>query len=145
YAACEIGIACLCAATPWLVAAVRALYVAAAHGVAPDRWFLTPLRIACAGLFLLPPTLLMGATLPLLVRATRAGAGSLGRAVASLYGANTLGGAAGAILSGYVLLPALGVSRTIAVAVAANLTAGLLGIRLARSASGPIADEGEGE
>ena len=49
-------------------------------------------------LSLLPPTLLMGMSLPFLVRALVDDVGRAGRTVGLLYGLNTLGAAAGAFL-----------------------------------------------
>ena len=59
---------------------------------------------------LLPPTILMGGTLPALTRYVLRDGGPLLRPLALLYGANTLGAAAGSALTGFVLLEAIGVS-----------------------------------
>ena len=65
-----------------------------------------------AAALLLPPTILMGGTLPAVTRfALRAGEPLLGR-LALLYGVNTLGASLGAALAGFVLFEALGVSST---------------------------------
>ncbi|RME01164.1 MAG: spermidine synthase, partial [Calditrichaeota bacterium] len=66
------------------------------------------IRFLLAGSMLLFPTLLMGGTLPVLLKAFPARFARLGRSVASLYGINTLGAAAGALLSGFVTLQFLG-------------------------------------
>jgi spermidine synthase len=66
----------------------------------------------------LPATLALGAWLPLL-DARHDGAGVL------LYGANSLGAAAGAALCGLVLIPAVGSAVTVAVAALMLLVAGL--------------------
>ncbi len=50
------------------------------------------------------PTILMGATFPILVTHVNTYNHNVGRSVGSLYFANTLGGAAGAYLSGFILL-----------------------------------------
>lgn len=65
---------------------------------------------------LIVPTFLMGASLPVLV-AGLARSHAMQRTVGLLYGLNTLGAAAGVIASGFVLLPALGMSITTLVAV----------------------------
>ena len=74
----------------------------------------------------LPPALLMGGTLPLLCRAWVASRDEVGRSVAALYAWNTAGAAAGAALTGYVLIPGVGMTRAIAIGAAANLAAGAL-------------------
>ncbi len=76
---------------------------------------------------LILPTLAMGATLPLLVKAFQTRARREDQAsVSLLYGVNTFGAVAGAFLSGFFLIPTLGVELTNHVAVLGNLV--LLGI-----------------
>ncbi len=60
-------------------------------------------------LFLILPTFCMGATLPLLVRASDRVFDVSGRAVSLLYGLNTLGAVLGAALTGFILIPKLGI------------------------------------
>jgi MFS family permease len=77
-------------------------------------------------MLLLPPTALMGATLPLLSQAVAGNSELLGRPVGALYAVNTGGAVVGAVIAGYGLLPALGNRMTLASAVAANLALGLV-------------------
>jgi spermidine synthase len=77
------------------------------------------IRFALTLLVIGPPCLLMGGTLPLLVRqCTRR---SLSDATGWLYGVNTLGAAAGCYLTGFHVLPSLGLFWTNNLAAAANL------------------------
>lgn len=69
-------------------------------------------QAAALALFTLPVTLILGAWLPLL--SERFGASP--RAGAWLYGANSLGAAAGATVGGLLLLPGLGTTATIILA-----------------------------
>lgn len=69
---------------------------------------------------LVVPTFLMGATLPALVRAVVPSAHA-GCGLAALYGANTLGAAAGAFAAGFFLIPLLGLRATIAFAAFLNV------------------------
>ncbi|WP_369684686.1 fused MFS/spermidine synthase [Devosia ginsengisoli] len=71
-----------------------------------------------------PPAILMGMHFPVAVRAVVGHDKKLGGPVGALYGANSLGGAAGAFVAGFVLLPNLGIQGTIAVAAVAGLVAG---------------------
>lgn len=71
---------------------------------------------------LLLPTLGMGATLPILVAYHVRRSGNVGLAVGGLYFANTLGSAVAAFAAGYVLLPVLGQSGVVWLAVACNIT-----------------------
>jgi spermidine synthase len=95
-----------------------------------------PLRLMyalCSGVILLPPTLLMGATLPFasegLQRQLRASSEKL---VPVLFFVNTVGAAIGAWTASAWLLPALGQRRALFVAVACNALAGLVIGALAR-------------
>lgn len=120
YAICEVGIAVYCLATPAIFAAMQSLYVALATGSRPDDVTLLVLRFLLGVLVLLPPTVLMGVTLPVLVRQL-ARAGELpGVPLAALYSANTAGAALGALLSGYLIIPALGMTNGVRMAAWIN-------------------------
>ena len=66
------------------------------------------------------PTLLMGATLPLLVAQQVRETGGVGRAVSHLYFVNTLGAAIGAFLAVFVILGGFGMSGSVRIAAALN-------------------------
>ena len=68
----------------------------------------------------LPPTLMMGATLPMLVAYAARISGNVGVATGGLYFINTMGAALGAFASGFVLLYWLDLRQATWVAAAAN-------------------------
>src|SRR6185503_17869994 len=72
------------------------------------------------------PTLLMGATLPLLVAHRVRESRNVGRSVGELYFVNTFGSAAGALLAAVVLLGVLGQHRSVMVAAVLNLVVSAL-------------------
>ncbi len=76
-------------------------------------------------LLVLLPTLLMGATLPLLVAHQVRQSGHVGRAVGLLYAVNTLGAAGGALAAALLVLRLLGLQGSIHLAAAANGIVGL--------------------
>jgi spermidine synthase len=92
------------------------------------------LRFLAAAVVLLPPTTLMGATLPLLARACVAAGEGLRAALGRLYAVNTAGAVAGALATGFALIPWLGVSNAIVVAAMLNLAAAGLASLVARRA-----------
>ena len=97
-------------------------------------------RGALATALLAPMTMLMGGTFTVLIRArVHSDLGSSGWRIALLYGVNTLGAAAGAFLTDFVLVPQIGVFFTQLVAVALNLVAagGALWIGLQTSETTP--------
>jgi predicted membrane-bound spermidine synthase len=146
YAGCELGIALWCALTPLISRLIQSLYTALAAGTPPGARGLIVLQMALATLLLSPPTLLMGMTLPFLARETTRNEQSFGRLIGLLYAANTLGASMGALLTGYLILPTLGISKTTYLAVALNFLAALLAIRLsaARERLGEVGEEGQG-
>lgn len=86
-----------------------------------------------------PPTIAMGATLPILVRAVRGETED----VASLYALNTFGAAAGAVLAGFLLVPYIGLTAASQLGAVANLAAAALAWRHLR-ANSQNAECGEG-
>jgi spermidine synthase len=103
-----------------------------------DGWFRPSaahdlVRYASAVLLLSPITLLMGATLSILIRhVIRTDFQSAGHKVAVLYGSNTLGAAFGCIITDFLLVPAFGIFATQLIAVSVNLAAGASAFFLAR-------------
>jgi predicted membrane-bound spermidine synthase len=130
YAYCELGIGLYCAITPWIFPAIQALYVALASGSPADAAGLTVLRVVLGAAALSVPTVLMGMTLPILARFFQGRSASLGTSVATLYGANTVGAALGALLAGYLVIPALGMFKTTLAAALLNLVVAALALRL---------------
>lgn len=89
-------------------------------------------RYVVAAMVLLVPTALMGATLPVLGRWLDAGAERSGGVIGRLYAINTLGGAAGAFATGFVLIRNLGVERTNLLAVGLNGVVGITALLIDR-------------
>jgi spermidine synthase len=134
YGMLECGIAVSAALTPFLLDAVRALYVAAGGSVALGDSGATLLRLALTAVVLGVPTFLMGGTLSAASRAT-------GRThVALLYAMNTAGAVAGVLLASFFLLERLGNRNTLFLAAALNAIVGLAAFRTPTSApAGPEA------
>ena len=78
-------------------------------------------RICVTAAALLPPTILMGATLPLLTRQLSSGPADAGKKLSKLYALNTFGAVAGVLLSGFVLIGHLGETNTVLIAAALNI------------------------
>ncbi len=91
------------------------------------------------------PTTLMGATVPLMGRLIALNSRHPGFSFCWMYGANTLGAAVGAALTGFVLLPVLGMQQTLWIAMGLNLVAACLALAAARRSPAcriPIEEEG---
>ncbi|PYM17744.1 MAG: hypothetical protein DMD81_08010 [Candidatus Rokuibacteriota bacterium] len=88
---------------------------------------------------ILPPTLCMGATFPLVSKIVARGPHVVGRGVGTAYACNTLGAIVGAWVTGFVAIPVLGIHHTLV--VTALLSVGIGGVLLA-SASTPRLRQG---
>lgn len=128
YGLLELGIAGFAAALPSLLGWVDGLYVDAALSAGGVTSTLTLIRILTAFGLLVPPTFLMGATLPVLTRVLVQRSGEFGTRLSWLYGVNTLGAVIGALLTGFLLIPELGVWRSQLTAAGINVAIGLLAI-----------------
>lgn len=141
YGLLELGIAASALAVHAILRGYPAIYVPLARAIGDQPALLTALRFALAAFAMIVPTTLMGATLPVLSRFTRAAGGGLAGHLSLLYAVNTLGAVGGAVSAGFVLLPRLGATRTLLVAVAVNAAVGLAALLAGRrAATGPLAD-----
>lgn len=113
----EILVAAWAALTPFLITRLPAF----------ESW---PLRALAAATILLPATLLLGATFPLMGRLTIRSAGETASETSAFYGANTLGAACGALLGPFVLMPLFGLSNAILFSAALDVLAAVLALRL---------------
>jgi spermidine synthase len=82
---------------------------------------------------LLPPTILMGLTLPLLARALTRIKEDSARDLGALYAWNTCGAAIGAILTGFILIAFFGIYTTLLIAASINMIIGVMAVILSRS------------
>lgn len=89
-------------------------------------------RACVVVLLLLVPATLMGGTLPVLSRAL-VRRGESGSTVGALYGCNTFGAVAGALLPDFWLIPTHGFSAVVVAAATGNLLVAALALRLSRS------------
>ena len=128
----EWGIAVYALSIPFLFHLIQIVYGLAYRHISEDLAFLTPLRFILAFLLLLFPTICMGGTLPVLIRGLARSEESFGAKMGWLYGINTLGAVAGIFLSGFYLIPAIGLTNTNFLAVSTELVAGLGAWFLAR-------------
>ena len=85
----------------------------------------------CAGL-LLPLTIGLGAAFPLALRAGTADLERAPRDIAWIYAANTAGAIAGSLVGGFVLIPALGLERTLVTTSVACVAGGWMVLLAAR-------------
>lgn len=133
YGAFEIAIGIYALILPFLLDAAIPLYRAVYPIAAPHLISLTLMRFAISGLILAVPTVLMGATLPLLIEYSVRGGRGVGRSAGWMFSTNTFGAVLGAACAGYFLIPFYGLSATIWLAAGLNAAVGLAAIFLAGS------------
>ncbi len=106
-------------------------------GVMAVQWSL-------AALLILPPSVLLGATFPLIsAGALRHAPGEPGRVLGLLYFTNSIGAAAGALVAGFVLIGAVGLPGTLLTAGVLNFAVAAIvvaAVRACYSAGDPAAD-----
>ncbi len=129
YAFLEFGIAAFAILVLGLMPFVgRAYAVGAEHGL-PSML----LRALLAAICLLPPTILMGASLPAASRWIEATPEGRSR-VGLLYGANTIGAVLGCLTAGFYLLRIFNVQVATFAAAALNIVVALVSLWLAKTA-----------
>ena len=83
-------------------------------------------RFATASVMVAIPAMFMGAAVPVLVRALSSASEEIRTRVGLLYGTNTLGGALGAALCGFVAIPTFGLMTTSFIAAGFSIAAALI-------------------
>ncbi|HUR83544.1 MAG TPA: fused MFS/spermidine synthase, partial [Thermoanaerobaculia bacterium] len=132
YGQLEMIIAASAALTPLLLMGVRAGYFAIGGSAVLGTFGATLVRLLLSALVLAVPTIAMGGTLPAMARAVESNDDQGRRRLALLYGINTLGAVAGALLSTFVMLERYGNRMTLLIAAALNLAIGALAFFLGR-------------
>ncbi len=122
---------------PWLFSFLIPAYRILWEHFHPNFLGFTLMQFLLVSAVLVVPTTCMGATLPILSKWAVQQENTLGVTIGRLYALNTFGAVVGTALSGFFLLPLLGVNKTLAIAVAVNLLVGLSIFLLIRRAPAP--------
>jgi predicted membrane-bound spermidine synthase len=121
YGILEAGVGVYGFLVPWLFAGAQKLY-GPIFGLNENFPFVFNLVLFFLSFVLLVfPTLLMGATLPVLSRFFVRSFADFGSRVGDLYATNTLGAVIGCAAAGFVLIPTLGMRTTVFVAAGVNM------------------------
>jgi spermidine synthase len=119
YALLELGVGAFALVSLPLLRRLDVLY--ALVGVDHSSAAMATIRLVASALVLLPPTIAMGATLPVVARGVVGSDGTIGRWSAILYAANTLGAVGGAYLCAFWLIPGFGLTGSVILAGTVNL------------------------
>lgn len=110
YALIELGIGAYGVAFPFLLDLLTMAYIPLFRVLIETPLTLGTVRFALVLLLLLPSTVLMGASLPVMARALIQDPLRMGREAGILYGLNTLGAAGGVYLTTFFLIPRVGLT-----------------------------------
>jgi spermidine synthase len=126
YAMLEMGLGILAILSPMMFIAADYLFGLFYHSIFRSFPLLSFSRFVLVSLILLPPTILMGGTLPLFCRQYVYNKDRISLSVGLLYGVNTLGAAVGCALCGFFMIPNIGINVTIYICGILNLLIGLV-------------------
>jgi len=87
-------------------------------------------KYALAFLVMLVPTILMGATFPLVTRIYTNSLNKLGKSIGNIYSVNTLGSIFGSFFAGFVFIPLIGIQKSIMLMAFLNVAAGVVALVL---------------
>lgn len=131
YVILEISIAFTALLSSYVVIALFGSMYVNLYGFLGDNILvLGSVRVILAMLCLLPPTILMGATLPLLVAFSTRHYHYFQKGLGRLYSINTFGAVFGVFTTGFLLLGSVGESSSLLIAVGLNLLAAAIVFRL---------------
>ncbi|RLB67709.1 MAG: hypothetical protein DRH08_02945 [Deltaproteobacteria bacterium] len=126
YAVYELGIGVTALISSFLLMRIAPFYVWLHSTLGDSPFTLATTRFLIAFMILLVPTILMGATLPILARVVIRRLELVGHELGKLYAINTLGAVAGTIAAGFFLISRFGLHGAIFIAVTGNIVVGLL-------------------
>ena len=122
YAWLELGVGLYCVLFPMLLAAASGPYLALVGSLSASHpAAFTAARLAFAMALLLPPTVLMGGTLPAAIRFLVGLTPGVRLAVGRLYWVNSAGAVLGALVAGFVLIPNLGLDLSLDLGALVNV------------------------
>ena len=144
YAYLELGVGLYCVLYPSILGWVGWGFVHAAHGMGltSGQGMTLALKLLVSLCTLLFPTVLMGATLPVLVRFASSHVRESGRNIAVLYFLSSFGAVIGAILAGFFFVRILGLHLTIYCGSAVSMIIGGTALALSRMRLAPGSEEG---
>jgi spermidine synthase len=117
---------------PWYFVLLSSLYLRLATSSAAEGggWLVAVAKVGLCIASVLPATVAMGGTFPLLARLCSTSMKDVPRALGHLYFANTLGAALGALTAGFVLIPLLGLDSSVYAASSTLLVVGAIAVSL---------------
>jgi len=139
YALLEMGIAVSALLVHFLLQQIAPAQVMLFEWTGSFSALFAVLRFVLAFLLIVAPTVLMGATLPVLTRFLVNRQSLVGVKLSSLYAVNTFGAVAGVLLTGFYLIGAYGIHVPVFLAAAGNLLLGAIAWLVSRNLPAKLA------
>ena len=125
---CEVAVGAVALVTPAALRLIEDLYVSLSGGPDTPLAVLTVLRLVLGFAVLLLPATLMGASMPVVIRAAVSHSDELGSRTALLYAVNTTGAIVGTLAAGFYFIGEFGVWTTFVIAAAGNVVVGVVSV-----------------
>lgn len=132
YAWLQFGIGLYCFFTPAFFSFSKYIYIGAAKTFLVNSVSLIALKFLIGIVIMLPPTICMGMTFPLLSKLMIDVLAKRGEIIARLYFINNLGAVLGTFIAGFYLVHAWGLAFSVSIAAGINFCAGIMALILAR-------------
>ncbi|MBL9173822.1 MAG: fused MFS/spermidine synthase [Verrucomicrobiales bacterium] len=132
YALLELGIGLFALIFTGYYELANGLFISVVRSLEPTGLLRLALQFSFAGMLILFPTVLMGATLPALTKFVTSSLGELRGRVASLYAINSTGAVAGVVLADWWWIPRFGLEATVFLGAAMSLGIGMLTLLISR-------------
>ncbi len=126
YARLEIGVGVAALGAHFFLDRITPAYLFVYEILGRSEAALGVSRFVLAFVFVLAPTLLMGATLPVLARYVVTRLSNVGAELSTLYTVNVAGAVSGVLLTGFHLIGAYGIHVTVLLAAAGNIGIGVV-------------------
>ncbi|MCW5557074.1 MAG: fused MFS/spermidine synthase, partial [Verrucomicrobiae bacterium] len=133
YAGLELGIGFFALLFPFYYERVHDLFLWLVRSLHPAGILRLGLQFGFAGLTILLPTVLMGATLPALTKFVTRSLAQLRGRVAALYAINSSGAVIGTVAADWWWIPSLGLEPTLQLGAMMSLGIGLLALGISRA------------
>jgi spermidine synthase len=126
YAYLEIGVGLAALGAHFLLVRIAPVYIAVYEMFGRSDAMLGLVRFILAFSLVMAPTMLMGATLPVLARFFVTSLAAAGKGLSTVYAINTVGALTGSLVTGFYLIGAYGLDGTVYLAALGNITIGVI-------------------
>lgn len=133
YAGLELGIGVFAIGFPFYYDRIHDLFLTLVRSLHPTGLLRLGLQFGFAGITILLPTVLMGATLPALTKFVTRSLSQLRGRVAALYAINSSGAVVGTVAADWWWIPSLGLELTLYLGALMSLGIGLLSLVISRA------------